>query len=297
MDTLPGLFDALQRQDADFEREVVAIDSGSTDGTTAFLAPRVDRLLTIPAASFNHGETRNRAIAETRGAFVILLSQDAEPANAEWMRILIAPLERSARVAGTYARQTPREDAPAIAVHYLSRWDGASATPRISSLESPAALQRMTPVERMRACAFDNVCSCIRRSVWQRLPFTPTTIAEDLEWARDVLLAGHVIEYVPQAAVRHSHDRSAWYEFERTRLLHQRLYDLFGVRTIPSLSSLGRAILSSTRLHVQCRRSSSAASSESLGRALALALAWPAGQFVGGLAGRVGVSFSPSRHV
>ena len=31
----------------------------------------------------------------------------------------------------------------------------------------------------------------------------------------------------------HSHDRSVWYEYRRTYVCHRRLYDLFGLRTVP----------------------------------------------------------------
>ena len=66
-------------------------------------------------------------------------------------------------------------------------------------------------------------------------------MAEDIAWARDVLLAGYRLAYVPAATVVHSHDRPAREEFTRTYLLHRRLYELFGLRTIPTLAHLARA--------------------------------------------------------
>jgi GT2 family glycosyltransferase len=133
-------------------------------------------------------------------------------------------------------------------------------------------------MERLRRCTFDNVCSCIRRSVWIDFPFKATPIAEDLEWARDVLLAGHRLAYVPAATVIHSHDRSARYEFTRTYLLHRRLFELFEVRTIPTLAALARAIASSLALHLRCARAD-----RSYFRPIALAFAWPIGQYLGAL--------------
>src|SRR5256885_445805 len=83
------------------------------------------------------------------------------------------------------------------------------------------------------------------RSIWERPPFGSTPIAEDLEWAREVLLAGHRLAYVPRAVVVHSHDRSARYELARTYLLHRRLFELFQLRTIPDVPSLARAVAAS----------------------------------------------------
>ncbi|MBI3493615.1 MAG: hypothetical protein HY047_17835, partial [Acidobacteria bacterium] len=113
-----------------------------------------------------------------------------------------------------------------------------------------------------------------RRSIWRRQPFARTPIGEDIEWARAVLLAGYRLAYVPAAAVIHSHDRPARYEFARTYVLHRRLYELFRLRTIPTLPLLARAIASTLAAHLRCQRN---------GRAIALACAWPLGQYLGAL--------------
>jgi len=113
----------------------------------------------------------------------------------------------------------------------------------------------------------------VRRSVWAEYPFVATAFAEDLEWARTVLLAGYRIAYAPDALVVHSHERSAAYEFARTRTLHRRLYHLFGMRTIPTLPLLARAVAASLALHLRLEWSA---------RSVALAFAWPLGQYMGG---------------
>jgi len=158
------------------------------------------------------------------------------------------------------------------------------------SFDDANALAALNPGARLQACTFDNVCSCLRRSVWRQIPFRPTVIAEDLEWAQRVLQAGHSLEYVADAAVVHSHDRSAGYELARTYLLHHRLFELFGVRTIPRVRDLARAIGSSARRHVRAERAARAAGQGSAGlwRALGLAVAWPLGQYFGGLSAAKG---------
>ena len=207
MDTLPPVVDAVRGQRANFAFEIVAVDSSSTDGSEAFLRIGVDRFVSIPAATFNHGMTRNLGVQYARGELVVMLVQDAEPASEEWLQELVEPLIGDMTVAGAFARQQPRDGASALTREYASRWVAASRESRVVSLTAHD-YERLLPAARLDACAFDNVCSCIRRSVWLQHPFRATPIAEDLEWAREILLAGWKIAYVPSAVVLHSHDRS-----------------------------------------------------------------------------------------
>ena len=279
--TLPAVLDAVARQRVDFPFEVVAVDSSSTDGTAELLRGRVDRLTSIPADVFDHGLTRNLGIEQARGALVVLLVQDALPASDSWLAALTAPFLADDRLAGTFARQLSRPDASPIARDYLERWIASSAVPRTSAVASRAELDALEPMAQLQRCAFDNVCSCIRRSVWAGHPFKQAPIGEDIEWAREVLIAGYRLAYVPAAEVIHSHDRSARYELARTYVLHRRLYELFGLRTIPTLPLLARAIVSSLDLHWRRQPFS--------GRAVALAFAWPMGQYFGALSATKGL--------
>ena len=273
--TLPAVLDAISRQRVDFPFEVVAVDSSSTDGTADLLRRRVDRLIGIAADAFDHGLTRNIGIEQAAGELVVLLVQDALPASDSWLAALTAPLVADDRLAGTFARQLSRPDAGAIARDHLDRWIASSAVARTSSVAGRAELEALEPMAQLQRCAFDNVCSCIRRSVWVEHPFRQTPIGEDIAWAREVLLAGYRLAYVPAAAVVHSHNRSARYELVRTYVLHRRLYELFGLRTIPTMPLLARAVASSLVHHWRLQPFS--------GRGVALAFAWPMGQYFGAL--------------
>jgi rhamnosyltransferase len=280
--TLPAVLDALASQVAGFGFEIVAIDSGSNDGTVELLSSRVDTLVQISPLDFNHGLTRNFGITHCRGEAVVLLVQDAEPASAGWLAALVAPLLSDSRLAGTFGRQMPRSDASAVTRHYLAQWVAAGRESKTSFVATAEEFGRLSPMDRFLSCVFDNVCSCIRRSVWETIPFRKVPIAEDLEWGRDVLLAGYGLAYVPEASVVHSHDRPASYELGRTYLVHQRLRSLFGVATIPDLPSLARAVATSTFVHVKCATEAGAgAFVRELPRALALAVALPLGQYLG----------------
>src|SRR5439155_26710386 len=210
--TLSSLLDSIARQRVGFSFEIVAVDSSSNDGTADLLRGRVDRLISIPADTFDHGLTRNLGIEHAGGELIVLLVQDALPASDSWLAALTAPLIADDRVAGAYARQVPHSDASALTRYYLSRWVASSDAVRTTEIAGRAELEALHPMTQVELCAFDNVCSCIRRSIWKEHPFHQTPIGEDIEWAREVLLAGYRLAYVPAAAVIHSHDRPARYE-------------------------------------------------------------------------------------
>jgi rhamnosyltransferase len=294
--TLPAVLDSIARQRVDFPFEVIAVDSASNDGTADLLRGRVDRLIGIPAGSFDHGLTRNLGIEHAGGELVVLIVQDALPTSDSWLAALTAPLLADDRVAGAFARQLPRPDASAVTRYYLSRWVASSETVRVTEVADRAELEALEPMAQVERCAFDNVCSCIRRSIWIEHPFRQTPIGEDIEWAREVLLAGYRLAYVPAAAVVHSHDRPARYELARTYVLHRRLYELFRLRTIPTLPLLARAIASSLAVHLRCQKEEPGRVWAG-GRAIALAFAWPLGQYLGALSAIKGWKLRRSRMV
>ena len=289
IETLPALLDAIAAQVIDLEVEVVAVDSGSSDGTAELLRARVDLLLEISPEEFGHGRTRNAGVASCRGDYVVLIVQDALPLGTRWLHELVAPLREDRRVAGTYARQRPRPEASAVTRGNLEAWLAASPDARRSYLREP--FQALTPHERMRVCVFDNVCSCLRREVWQRIPFGDVAIAEDLDWGRRVVGAGFHLVYAPAAQVVHSHERSAWYELRRGISVHRELQRLFELETIQSLPALVTSVSHTLARHTQWVREDErdfVSSARQLPRALALALAWPLGQYLGARAARRG---------
>ena len=181
--TLPALLDALRTQRTTGTLEIIAVDSGSTDGTIELLQPRVDSLIRISPQEFDHGLTRNLGVARARGELVFLLVQDALPVGHLFLESLAQPLVADARVAGTFARQQPRPEASAITRHYLDNWIASRAEARTSALvDGQAQMDAMTPMARLLFCAFDNVASCIRRRRSLRVGAAGTSSISNPSW-------------------------------------------------------------------------------------------------------------------
>ena len=238
---LADLMESLNGQELPGGLEVLAVDSGSTDGSPAILEAHRARVLRVPPEAFDHGETRNLAASEARGNVVVFLSQDALPASPRFVLTLVEALEADPRLAGAFARQVPRAGADPLTRRDLASWVAGSPAARVVFLPETSALDALSPLERHRLLAFDDVASAVRREVLLAHPFVRTRFGEDVEWAQRVLREGLGIVYVPSAVVVHSHARTARGLFRRNYLGHRVLQRLFGLRTIPDVPHLVRA--------------------------------------------------------
>ena len=235
----------LRNQRLDAPLEIVLMDSGSRDQTLSYAREFDCRVEPVTRGTFDHGLTRNAGIAACGGAVVVLMTQDALPAHDRVVSELARPFADPS-VAGVFARQVPRPDADVLVARNVSQWVAGAAEAQTSQVTDRAAYERMTPAQRHRFCVFDNVCSAVRRAVWEQIPFRQNDFGEDLDWSKRALEAGWKIVFQPTAQVVHSHDRSAMYEYKRTYMCHRKLYSLFGMANIPHWRYVPRCIMGAT---------------------------------------------------
>ncbi|MCK5944024.1 MAG: glycosyltransferase family 2 protein [Planctomycetes bacterium] len=229
--------------------EKVAIDSGSTDGTVERLRDAGFRVIGIPQSEFDHGATRDRGIRETTGDVIVLLVQDATLLGADWLAKMVAPFD-DPDVAGVWCRQIPRQGCQPVLDRRIRGWPGRGEVLSKKQLEPGQQLSDLKPMDQLLTCAFDNVASAVRRTVWERFPLGPRRFGEDIHFGKRVIEAGLAIAHQGEAAVIHSHDRSAWSEGKRTFCDHRNLHRLFGLVGIPTRAAVRRAIVDSTAEHV-----------------------------------------------
>ena len=241
-----SVLDAVMNQKTDFEYEVLCIDSGSTDETLDIIRARDVRLIEIPNTWFNHGLTRNRAVAEAKGEIVCLLTQDAQPYDANWLARLVSNFD-DPEVAGAYCHQLPRDDCNPFQMDRLRGWTQGEGTPIVKQMESRQAYDSLTAMERYQLIAFDDVASSVRRSVMLDIPFERRQFGEDVAWGKQAILAGYKLVMDPGAVVVHSHNNSSWYEFKRVYLDHQNLQDLVGMHLVRTLREVMAFTVSGTR--------------------------------------------------
>ncbi|MHC5210299.1 MAG: glycosyltransferase family 2 protein [Planctomycetota bacterium] len=211
--------------------DIVCPDTDSRDGTLDRLRTGGARTMSIAPGLFNHGETRNRAVAATKTEFVILSVQDALPLSTTLAADLVAPLLADPSIGASYGRQQPRADCHPVLAARIGAWAGGDE-PVVQGLDG-RAWEELEPIERLQLVRYDHVIACMRRSAWERHRFEHASFGEDVRWSTRLIRSGGRIAFVPAALVEHSHDRSAWDEARRIYCDHRNLRELLGLVTVP----------------------------------------------------------------
>jgi len=192
--------------------EVIVIDSQSSDGT-ARLASSVPgvRVISVKRETFDHGGTRDMAIRASGTPYVVLLTQDALPVDANWAQAMLAPFEDE-RVAAVCGRQIARSDARAYekvvrAFRYANQsrvWDRTDL-----------------PKLGVQGYLLSDVCAAYRRVAYDAVGGFehPLMTNEDMLIAADLLNADWRLAYSAEAAVWHSHNHTLKQEYVRNRLI------------------------------------------------------------------------------
>ena len=245
---LPDWQRALELQRGAPVYEVIAIDSGSSDGTPELLERAGVGVMRIAPEEFGHGKTRNLGLAACQGELVLLTVQDALPQGPGFLANVISPFLQDTRIAAVRARQVPPADARPAVRWRCERAPAFAAQPQRYELAPGERLEDLPAATALQHCGLDFVATCIRREVWKRLALPEQPFAEDRAWAARILGDGLAWVHAPAATVIHAHDRRPGYTFRRRYLEQRSRQALLG--SDPSLQGrpLVRAALGSLEL-------------------------------------------------
>jgi kynurenine formamidase/glycosyltransferase involved in cell wall biosynthesis len=191
---LGRLFTGIEAQSLP-PKEIILVDSGSTDKTRMIAEHFGARILTIPKQEFSFGRSLNLGCAAAQGDLIVCISAHCYPLYENWLERLVVPFA-DPKVAMAYGMQ--RGDARTrFSEHRIfQQW---YPTVSQASQNTPFA---------------NNANSAFRRSVWETMPFDETlTGLEDLDWAQRLMRHGHRIAYVAEAPVAHVHEEG-WRQVE-----------------------------------------------------------------------------------
>lgn len=200
---LRRLLDRVFTQETGKRFEVMALDSGSTDGTLEILAKYPVRMISIAQETFDWGRLRDQLHLEARGTVVISLSQDAVPAHTDWLDNLVRPLEEEG-VGASCGSSIPDPERPVRqfqweknGYYYFTR-------------EIRKFMQRYG-----KGMSFAN--TAVSRAVWEKVRVDPQATGEDFGFQIKLHQAGLRIAFPQDAPVLHHHNYSLKGVFRRCR--------------------------------------------------------------------------------
>lgn len=161
----------------------------------------------IKKSEFDHGGTRNRAAALCDGEIMLLMTQDAIPADEHLIENILKPFSEEG-VCAVYGRQmADAKDNPIEAYTRIFNY------PKESRIKSLADLDTLG----IKTFFCSNVCCAYRKSEYDALGGFPlhTIFNEDMIFASWLIEAGKKIAYAADARVWHWHNYTAKDQLKR----------------------------------------------------------------------------------
>jgi rhamnosyltransferase len=179
--------------------ELVAFDSGSTDGSVELIRQSMPaHFVQMLPHEYRPGRVLNRGMELARSDRVIFLNADATPQGPDWLGPLVSALS-DPKVAAVFGRQVPRADCSAVFARDYERCFGA----RRESAKW--------------GHFFSMVSSGLRRDAWARRGFRETMqYSEDDEYTRWCVAEGYRIAYCEDSVVMHSHNYTPRQAYKRS---------------------------------------------------------------------------------
>ncbi len=193
-ETLP----ALQSQDYAL-RELIVIDSGSTDGSVEMIRQVKPRhFIQIRPEQYNPSRVLNQGMELAQSELAVFLNADATPQGPHWLRPLVQALE-DPQTAAVFGRQIPRPDCQTVYAHDYERCFG----PHRESSRWPHF--------------FSMASSGLRKDVWARRGFLEKMqYSEDDEYTRWCRAQGYRVVYCPESVAMHSHNYTPEQAYKRS---------------------------------------------------------------------------------
>lgn len=192
--------------------QIYLINTIPADGTRVSVAERykdVERVTVkeILQSEFNHGGTRNMGVELSDADYVVMMTQDAVPADKHLIEELLAPFAED-DVAASYARQLATKE-----VGIIEQYTRTFNYPAEDARKTKADLERLG----IKTYFCSDVCAAYRKKTYLEMGgfVTRTIFNEDTIMASKLIDAGYTVAYAAGAKVFHAHKYTGKQQFQR----------------------------------------------------------------------------------
>lgn len=235
-DLLFEVLDRVCKQKAPWNFEVIVIDSSSKDGTPERLA--LDEriiFISIEQSEFGHGKTRNYGVEISKGEYVAFLTQDAIPYDDFWLYNLVAMLDHYPDAAGVFGKHIAHDTAnPFTKLELKNHFLNFDQQPLYVSKSLDENKFDKDIGWRQFLHFYSDNSSCLRRAVWNDIPYRDVKYGEDQIWGSDIINAGYAKLYCPTSIIKHSHDYDEVETYIRSRIDGDYFKYFWGYTVVPN---------------------------------------------------------------
>ncbi len=186
---IQNCLDALSKQIAGRNAEILVVNDGSTDNTIE-VVKRYSEVRLITQANAGPAAARNRGAAEARGAIILFTDDDCVPMQ-DWLNAMLAPFEDPAVVGakGIYRTHQKSLAARFVQIEYEDRYRLMAGLSCIDFIDTYSAAFRRDRFLEMTG--YDTSF--------------PVACAEDIELSYRMSARGWKMKFAPDAIVYHTH--------------------------------------------------------------------------------------------
>lgn len=223
--TLGRCLHAITTQTITESREIIVLDSMSTDNSVSIAKSFGAKIIAVPNGTFNHGLTRNVGVQYASGELIYFTVQDAWLSETGQLEKMCAHFEdpEVQSVTGIQGIPATLDANPAMWFKRVT-----AATPEVRQWQHDKLL-RLSPKQRLALCDWDNVNAMYRKCALQALPFKETDFAEDALWAEAALLKGWTIVRDSSLLVYHYHHQTFSYAFRTAYVINYMFWKNFNI--------------------------------------------------------------------
>ncbi len=222
--------------------EMIAVDSGSTDGSPEFLDSNGFIVRKISPQQYGHGKTRNMLASMASGDIYVFLNQDAIPADSNWLSKLIKGLNHAPDIVGACSLEVNRDlgkncGNSTLVFRSLSPEQGIWVQPHYD----PAVYSKLDSMGKRYLFPFSTISAAVKADYFCQSPFSiDVYYGEDLYWAVSAYKRGYRIACVSSSQVFHWHSNRSMLSFLSggiadgllyKKLFHHKTFFKDGIRT------------------------------------------------------------------
>lgn len=181
-------------------KEVIVVDSGSTDATLSIVGQYPCQVVHIKPEDFSFGYALNIGCETATGDILLFASAHVYPLYKDWISLMVQPFLSNESVDLVYGRQEGDERTRFSEHMIFKKWFP----------------EQSTAVQDHPFC--NNANCAIRKTAWLERKYDETlTGLEDLAWAKAALESGKIIAYQAEASIVHVHEEKWSSVFNRYR--------------------------------------------------------------------------------